>query len=80
MNMEPLWTIFDPKKVTDKKSEINNVTKPFSIIRRPPRERLCQEDEYETFISKDYVKDCTRLNQSFFPGGKKQNVFHHVLF
>ena len=80
MNMEPLWTIFNLEKVIDKKSEINNVVSPFSITRRLPRERLYQEDEYESFISQDSVKDCTCLNQSFFPSGKKQNIFHHVLF
>ena len=47
MNVKPVPTIFDPKKVISKISEINNVTSPICISRRTPRKRLCQEDQYE---------------------------------
>ena len=57
MNVKPVPTIFDPKKVISKNSEINNVTPPICIPRRTLRKRLYQEDEYESFISKDSVKD-----------------------
>ena len=44
MNMKPVATIFDPKKVINKTSEINNVTSPICIPRRTPRKRLYQEE------------------------------------
>ena len=44
MNMKPVTTIFDPKKVINKNSEINNVTSPICIPRRTRRKRLYQED------------------------------------
>ena len=44
MNMKPIVTIFDPKKVNYKNSEINNVTSPICIPRRTPRKRLYKED------------------------------------
>ena len=65
MNVKPVPTIFDPKEVISKNSEINNVTSPICIPRRTPRKRLCQEDQYESFISKDSVKDSKCLNESF---------------
>ena len=69
MNMKPVPTIFDPKKVINKNSEINNVISPICIPRRTPRKRLYEEDQYESFISKDSVKDFTCLNNSFPPVG-----------
>ena len=51
MNMKPVPTIFDRKRVINKNSEINNVTLPISIPWRSPRKRLYQEDQYELFIS-----------------------------
>ena len=81
INMKPVATIFDPKKVINKNSEINNITSPICIPRRTPRKRLYQEDQYESFISKDSVKDFTSLNQSFPPSGytfRKNDG--HVLF
>ena len=44
MNMKPFATIFDPKKVNNKNTEINNATSPICIPRRKPRKRLYQED------------------------------------
>ena len=67
MNVKPVLTIFDPKKVISKNSEINNVTSPICIPWRTPRKRLYQEDQYESFISKDSVKDSKCLNESFSP-------------
>ena len=40
MNMKPVSTIFYPKKVTNKNSEIDSVTSPISILQRSPRKRL----------------------------------------
>ena len=57
MNMKPVTTLFDPKKVINKNSEINNITSPIFIPRRRPSKRLYQEDQYESFISKNSVKD-----------------------
>ena len=45
VNMKPVTTIFDPKKVINKNSEINNVTSPICIPRRTPGKRLYQEDQ-----------------------------------
>ena len=67
MNMKPVTTIFDPKKVINKNLEINNVTSQICIPRRIPRKCLYQEDRYESFTSKDSVKDFTCLNKSFPP-------------
>ena len=70
MIVKPVPTIFDPKKVIRKNSEINNVTSPICIPRKTPRKRLYQEDQYhEPFISKDPVKDSKCLNESFSPSG-----------
>ena len=44
MNMKSFAAIFNPKKVNNKNSEINNVTSPICIPRRTPRKRLYQED------------------------------------
>ena len=60
---EPVGTIFDPKKVINKNSEINNVTSPICIPRRTPRKRLYQEDQYESFISKDLAKEFRCFNE-----------------
>ena len=80
MNMKPVATIFDPKKIINKTSEIDNVTSPICIPRRKPRKRLYQEDQYETFISKDLAK-LTVLNDSFLPSGYTFRKNHdHVLF
>ena len=79
--VKPVPTIFDPKKVISKNSEINNVTPPICIPRRTPRKRLYQEDQYESFISKYSVKDSKCLNGSFFLSGytiRKND--DHVLF
>ena len=81
MNVKPVQTIIDPKKVISKKSEINNVTSPICIPRKTPRKRLYQEDQYESFISKDSVKDSKCLNESFSPSRytfRKND--DHVLF
>ena len=68
MNLKPVPTIFDPKKVISKNSEINNVTSPICIPQKTPRKRLYQEDQYESScISKDSVKDSKCLNESFPP-------------
>ena len=48
MNMKPVPTIFHPKTVINKNSEITNVS---GILRRSSRKRLYQEDQYELFIS-----------------------------
>ena len=68
MNMKPVAT-FDAKKVINKNSEINNVTSSICIPRRTPRKRLYEEDQYESFISKDLAKDFTCLNERFPPVG-----------
>ena len=47
MNMKPVATILDPKKVINKNLEIINVTAPICIPQRTPRKRLYQEDQYE---------------------------------
>ena len=65
--MKPVPTISDPKKFINKDSEINNVTSSVIIPRRLPRKRLYQEDQYESFIYKDSVKDFTYLNERFSP-------------
>ena len=69
MNMKPVGAIFDPKKVINKNSEINNVTSPICIPRRTPRKLLYQEDQYKSFFSRDLAKDFTCLNDSFAPVG-----------
>ena len=51
--MKPVPTIFNPKTVINKNSEKNNVTSPITISRRSPRKHLYQEEQYESFISKD---------------------------
>ena len=56
MNMKSFSAIFDPKKINNKNSEINNVTSPIRISRKTRRKRLYQEDQYELFISKDSFK------------------------
>ena len=56
MNMKPFVTIFGLKKVNNKNSEINNVTSPICIPWRTRRKHLYQEDQYESFISKDSFK------------------------
>ena len=66
--MKPV-TLFNPKKVINKNSEINNITSPICIPRSRPRKRLYQEDQYESFISKNSVRDFTCLNESFPPVG-----------
>ena len=47
MNMKPVATILDPKKVINKNLEIINVSSPICIPQRTPRKRLYQEDQYE---------------------------------
>ena len=81
MNVKPVPTIFHPKKVIIQNSEINNVTLPVCIPRRTPRKRLYQEDQYESFISKNSVKDSKCLNESFSPSGYTFRENHdHALF
>ena len=53
MNMKPVPTICDPKKVINKISYINKVTSPICIPRATPRRRLYKEDQYESFTSRD---------------------------
>ena len=65
MNVKPVPTKFNPKKVISKNSEINNVTSPICIPQRTPTKRLYQDNQYESFISKDPVKDSKCLNESF---------------
>ena len=79
--MKPVPTIFDPKKVINKNSEINNVTSQICIPRRTPGKRLYQEDQYESFISKDSVKYSKCLNESFSPSGYTfRTNDDHILF
>ena len=81
MNVKPVPTIFDPKKVISKNSEINNVISPICSPRRTPRKRLYQEDQYESFISRDAVKGSKCLNESFCPSGYTfRKNGDHVLF
>ena len=65
MKMKPVATIFDPKKVINKNSEINNVTSLICISRRTARECLYQEDQYYLFISKDSAK-CLHVSMKVF--------------
>ena len=53
MNMKPVPTICDPKKVINKISDINKVISPICIPRATPRRRLYKEDQYESFTSRD---------------------------
>ena len=46
MKMKPFATIFDPKNINNKNSEINNVTSPICIPRRTTE---------ETFISRRLI-------------------------
>ena len=80
-HMKPVPTIFDPKKVIDENSEINNVTSPVSIPRRSPRKRLYQEDQYEAFTANDLIENLDCLNENSSPIGYtfKRND-DHVLF
>ena len=81
MNVKPVPTIFHPKKVIIQNSEINNLTLTVCIPRRTPRKRLYQEDQYESFISKNSVKDSKCLNESFSPSGYTFRENHdHALF
>ena len=68
INMKPVATIFGPKKVINKNSEINNVNSPICIPRRTLKKHLYQKDQYESFISKVSFKGFTCLNESF-PNG-----------
>ena len=81
INMKPVPTIFNPKKVVNKNPEINNVTSPIEIPWRTPRKRLYQEDQFELFISKDSVIDFTWLNKSVPPSGYTfSKNDDHILF
>ena len=81
MNVKPVPTIFGPKNVISKNLEINSFTSPICVPRRTPRKRLHEEDQYESIISKDSVKDSKCLNESFSPSGytfRKND--DHILF
>ena len=67
--MKPVQTIFDPKKVINKNSEVNNVTSPICIPRGTPKKRLYQEDQYESFLSKDSVDNLHVWMKVFPPVG-----------
>ena len=65
MNMKLVTTLFSPKEVINKNSEINNIISPICILRRRSRKCLYQEGQYESIISMNSVKDFTCLNESF---------------
>ena len=67
MYIKPVPTVFYSEKIINKNSETNNFTSPISIPPRSPRELFYQEDQYDSFISKDSVKNFTCLNESFSP-------------
>ena len=73
MNMKPVTTLFDPKKVINKNSDINNIISRICIPCRRPSKRLYQEDQYESFISKNSEKwkiDAIKYVQALKNGGK----------
>ena len=51
------------------------------FLQKPPRKCLYQEDQYESLISKDSVKDVVCLNESSSPNGYTfTKNDDHVLF
>ena len=79
MNMKPVPTIFHPKTVINKNSEITNVS---GILRRSSRKRLYQEDQYELFISASTQPKTLHTSMNFFPSGYTftKNDYHIFFF
>ena len=67
--LKPVPTIFNPTKVSTSSSTVFNLTSPISILRRSPRKRTYQEDEYEKFLKTDLIKDFNEINETFSPPG-----------
>ena len=69
MYMKLVPIIFHLKEFINKNSEKkkDNVISPISILQRSLRKGLYQEDQYDSFISKDLAKDFACLNEPFYP-------------
>ena len=66
MYMKPVLTVFQSKKLS-RKIQKQTMLPHQSVFLRDHRGNVYQEDQCDSFISKDSVKDYTCLNESFSP-------------
>ena len=62
-------TIFDPSNPNFQNFSACQVTSPVSILRKSPRKRVYQEDQYHSFIADDVIKNFSDINESLCPSG-----------
>ena len=67
--LKPAPTIFDPSNPNFRNSSDCRVTSPVSIPRKSPRKPVYQEDQYQSFIADDVIKNFSDINKSLCPTG-----------
>ena len=78
MSLKPIPTLNNASLASFKNSSLSSTyTKP----RKSPIKRIFQEDQFESFLSSDDIKDLTCFNESLSPPGYQFKSFHdHVIF
>ena len=67
--LKPVPTMFDPSNSNFQNSSACQVTSPVSIPRKSPRKRSYQEDQYQSFLADDVIKNFSDINEDISPSG-----------
>ena len=67
--LKPVPTIFDPSNPNFRNSSACQITSPVSIPRKSPRKHLYQEDQYQSFLADDVIKNFSDINKNTCPSG-----------
>ena len=67
--MKPVPIIFDPSNPNFRNSSACQVTSPVSIPRKSPRKLVYQEDQYQSFLADDVIKNFNDINENICPSG-----------
>ena len=65
--LKPVPTIFDPSNPHFHNSSACQVTLLVSVPRKIPRKRVYHEEQYESFIANNVIKNSSEINESLLP-------------
>ena len=69
MTLKPVPTIFNRNIQTSQLSSSSHVISPVTGPKRSPRQRIYQDDQYQSFRNYDLIKKVSDIEKSLFPAG-----------
>ena len=62
--LKPVPTIFNPNIQTSECSSSSRIISPVTVPRRPPRKRIYQDDQYQSFMNYDFINKLSDIEES----------------